>query len=66
METKTYVVTDLAGPYICGKRVKPGQRIRLTDRQAMYERDRGLIRPATSEDLMPSVAPATPTAEQKS
>jgi hypothetical protein len=67
MELKTYVVTDLAGPYINGKRVKPGQLIRLTERQAMYEVDRQVVRPATSDDLGPSAAPAAgPTAAQKS
>lgn len=66
MELKTYVVTDLAGPYINGKRVKPGQLIRMTERQAMYEVDRQVVRPATSEDLAPAAAPAAPTAAQKS
>jgi hypothetical protein len=53
-EMKTYVVTNVAGPYVASKRVKPGQQMRLTERQAKYERDRGLIRPATSADLTPA------------
>jgi hypothetical protein len=60
METKTYVITDDCGPYICGKRVKQGQQIRLTDRQAKYELDRGLVRLATDKDLIPGVAPTAP------
>jgi hypothetical protein len=46
MELKSYIVTELASPYVAGKRVKPGQRIDLTARQAKYELDRGMIEPA--------------------
>ena len=45
MILKPYIVTELAGPYVAGKRVKPGQKISLTDRQAKYELDRKTIKP---------------------
>jgi hypothetical protein len=53
MELKPYIVTDLAGRYVAGKRVKAGQRIELTARQAKYELDRGMIRPADVEPMPP-------------
>ena len=45
MILKPYIVTELAGPYVAGKRVKAGQKISLTDRQAKYELDRKTIKP---------------------
>jgi hypothetical protein len=62
MELKSYIVNDVDCHYVAGKRVRPGQRIQLTERQAMYELDRKIIRLATAADV-PSPAP---TAEQKS
>jgi hypothetical protein len=38
-----YVVSELAGPYVSGKRVKPGQVLELTRRQAKYELDLGTL-----------------------
>jgi hypothetical protein len=38
-----YVVSEIAGRYVCGKRVKPGQVLDLTPRQAKYELDLGAL-----------------------
>ena len=52
MILKPYIVTNVAGPYVAGKRVKPGQRIELTDRQAKYELDRKTIEPGESAKVI--------------
>ena len=58
MILKPYIVTEVAGRYVAGKRVKPGQRIELTDRQAKYELDRDTIKP--DDGKAPAPAPAKP------
>jgi hypothetical protein len=40
-----YEVTDKAGPYAAGRRVNPGDVIRLNAKQAWYELSLGTIRP---------------------
>jgi hypothetical protein len=55
MVLKPYIVTDVASPYVAGKRVKAGQKIQLTDRQAKYELDRGNITP---DEPTPPAKPA--------
>jgi hypothetical protein len=58
MILKPYIVTNVAGPYVAGKRVKPGQKIELTDRQAKYELDRKTIEPAASATVHEGPKPA--------
>ncbi|WEK50313.1 MAG: hypothetical protein P0Y66_22165 [Candidatus Kaistia colombiensis] len=44
-EKKPYRVTDAAGPYVAGRKVKPGAIIDLTKAQAEYELRLGTIVP---------------------
>jgi hypothetical protein len=44
-----YRVTDKAGPRVNGQRVKAGDEIKLTEAEAMYERDLGHIVELTKE-----------------
>ncbi|RWX72590.1 hypothetical protein [Mesorhizobium sp. M2A.F.Ca.ET.039.01.1.1] len=43
MDRKPYRVTDEAGPWVAGRKVKPGAILELTDDQAAYEIARGQI-----------------------
>jgi len=44
-EKKPYRVTDAAGPYVAGRKVKPGSILDLSAAQAEYELQRGVIAP---------------------
>jgi hypothetical protein len=58
---KPYIVTNVAPPYMNGARIKSGQTVYLTDRQAMYELDRRTIAPvvvAAKTAKMPVMPPA--------
>lgn len=44
-EKKPYCVTDAAGPYAAGRKVKPGAVLELSAAQAEYELQRGVIAP---------------------
>lgn len=45
MERKLYIVTDKAGPRVAGQRVKPKDKLSLTDLQAAAELRFGNIEP---------------------
>jgi hypothetical protein len=47
-----YRVTEKAGPRVNGQRVRPGDELKLTEAEAMYERDLGHI------EEVPKEAPA--------
>lgn len=42
-KTKTYVVTDRAGPFVAGLRVNPGDELELTENEARTELLEGAI-----------------------
>lgn len=44
-DTKTYEVTEKAGPRVAGRRVKPGDAIRLTALEARSELLMGNVKP---------------------
>jgi hypothetical protein len=44
-EKKPYRVTDAAGPYVAGRKVKHGTVLELSAAQAEYELQRGVIAP---------------------
>jgi hypothetical protein len=45
METQDYTVTERAGPRVAGRRVKPGDTLRLTATEAEYPLGEGTIVP---------------------
>lgn len=55
MDTKAYRATRPDIEWIAGRRVQPGEPIRLTDREAEPELARGLIE--LVQDVVPAAAP---------
>jgi len=45
----TYVVTELAGKRVAGRKVRPGDTIELTETEAVTERLNGAIAPAADK-----------------
>lgn len=43
MQKTEYVVTDVAGTHVAGRKVKAGERLLLTETEARYELDTGKI-----------------------
>lgn len=48
-QSRTYIVTKLAGPKVNGKRVKEGDEIQLTEDQARSEEILGTIKKKTAK-----------------
>lgn len=66
MTTASYIVTDLAGPKVAGRRVQIGETIDLTENEARSELLAGVITPvvaaapAVAEDAAPADAADEP------
>lgn len=61
---QSYVVTEKAGPRVAGQRVVIGQRLELTEAEALYHRDLGEIVVAPAEQA-PVPEPDLPTGKAK-
>lgn len=62
-ERKPFTLTDRAGPYVAGKRIKPGQRsVSLTEAEAAYELREGTIarEPAPAPEPVSEAASKAP------
>lgn len=72
MDKKDYIVTEKAGPRVAGRAVTVGQKLQLTEAEALYERQTGSIRldvppvaAAPAEAVSPTPPAPAPTPKKK-